>query len=238
MKNVLITGASGDIGGQIAKSFLAKGYFAILIYNAHTPKIEHKNVCAFKCDLTNEYELELTIKKIYSKFGHVDCLINCAGVSLFGQIQDLTEQQYQFVLDSNLKSAMFATKYVSKIMIGQKSGKIINISSMWGKVGASVESVYSASKGALNAFTLAIAKELAPSGICVNAVCPGLIKGKMNAHLNKAEIGALVESTPLGRIGTPKDVADLVVFLASDKANFITGQIISVDGGLGGNSAF
>lgn len=238
MKTVVITGASGDIGTEIANSFLRLGYFTILIYHNHAPKINHKNSQAYKCDLTNEQEIEKVTSSILNKFHRIDCLVNCAGVSLVGQIQDLTEQQYNYVLNSNLKSAIFVTKYISKNMIYNKSGTIINISSMWGKVGASVESVYSASKGAINAFTLALSKELAPSGITVNAVCPGLIKSKMNNHLSLQEIDELIASTPLGRIGTPQDVANLVTFLASDQASFITGQIISVDGGFGNNSAF
>ena len=238
MKNVIITGASGDIGSKIASEFLALNYNAILIYNTHKPTVSHKNAFCFKCDLTHEKEVEQLVLEIVKKFKTIDCLINCAGVSLFGQIQDLTEQQFEYVINSNLKSAVFTTKYVAKNMIQNKCGKIINISSMWGKVGASVESVYSASKGAINAFTLALSKVLAPSGITVNAVCPGLIKGKMNSHLSKDELNELILSTPLGRIGTPEDVANLVTFLSSNKADFITGQIISVDGGFANNSAF
>ena len=160
------------------------------------------------------------------------CLVNCAGVAQYKQIQDVTGEDFDFVINSNLKSAVLVTKYVAKNMISNKCGRIINISSMWGKVGASVEALYSASKGALNTLTLSLAKELAPSGITVNAVCPGLIDTKMNSNLTEADKQALVDDTPLGRIGLPKDVANAVEFFASDKASFITGQLLSVDGGL------
>ena len=135
-------------------------------------------------------------------------------------------------MNNNFLSSLLTTKFVSKNMISNKYGKIINISSMWGVVGASMESLYSASKGAINTLTLSLAKELGPSNITVNAICPGLIDTKMNNCLNEDDKLAIVESTPLGRIGKPEDVANLVKFLTSDKASFITGQIITIDGGL------
>ena len=158
-------------------------------------------------------------------------MINCAGKSKFQQIQDTTEKDFYEIIDNNLKSTIMLTSAVSKHMISEQNGKIINISSMWGKVGASMESLYSASKGAINTFTLALAKELGPSNITVNAICPGLIDTKMNNNLSKETIQEIVDNTPVGRIGKPKDVATLTEFLISEKANFITGQIISVDGG-------
>ncbi|MCQ2564327.1 MAG: SDR family oxidoreductase, partial [Clostridia bacterium] len=158
--------------------------------------------------------------------------INCAGVSLIKQVQDTTEMDYNFVMDSNVKSAILLTSAVSKNMIHNEYGKIVNISSMWGKVGASMESLYSASKGAINSFTLSLAKELGSSNINVNAICPGLIDTKMNAHLTKDDVAEIVSATPLDRIGKPEDVANLTYFLCSEEANFITGQIITIDGGL------
>ena len=124
------------------------------------------------------------------------------------------------------------TSKVAKYMIAEKYGKIVNISSIWGNVGSSMESLYSASKGAINTLTLALAKELSPSNINVNAICPGLIDTKMNKDLKKEDIKSIVDSTPLGRIGKAKDVANLVEFLSSEKSDFITGQIITIDGGL------
>ena len=126
---------------------------------------------------------------------------------------------------------MLLTAHISKNMISNQSGKIVNISSMWGTVGSSMESLYSASKGAINTLTLSLAKELGPSNITVNSICPGLIDTKMNDSLSEETIKSIIDNTPLGRIGTPKDVANLVDFLISEKANFITGQIITIDGG-------
>ena len=231
MKNVLITGASGGIGSELVKRFAQNQCQVIAIYNTHKPA-KQKNVDLYKCNLAKESEINKVLPQIIIKYGKIDCLVNCAGVSQFKQIQDITAEDIDTVLNSNLKSAILVTKYIAKNMISHKAGSIINISSMWGVVGASVESVYSASKGAINALTLSLAKELAPSGITVNAVCPGLINTKMNSNLNTQAINDLVASTPLRRFGTPEDVANAVEFLTSEKASFITGQLLVVDGGL------
>ena len=171
------------------------------------------------------------ISKIIKKHKKIDILINCAGKSKFQLIQDTTEADYYEIFDNNIKSAIMLTSAVAKNMINHQKGNIINISSMWGIVGSSMESLYSASKGAMNTFTLALAKELGPSHINVNAICPGLINTKMNENLSTETIQGIVENTPLGRIGNAKDIANLVEFLISEKASFITGQIITVDGG-------
>lgn len=239
MKTVLITGASGDIGSAISRAFARKKYRLLLIYNKNKDRIQSlveelskkTEVEAYKCDLTIDNEVHIMIDYFLSKYEEIDCLINCAGISHFNLIQDETSRDYDKVFDTNMKSAFLTTKYVAKSMISAKHGRIINISSMWGRVGSSMESLYSASKGAMNSFTLSLAKELGPSGITVNAICPGLIESKMNAHLDKTTINDIIEDTPMRRIGTPKDVANLTLFLASDEAEFITGQIISVDGG-------
>ena len=240
-KVAVITGASGDIGSAIALNLAQSGYTHMaLIYKSNkTNALNLKslleancNAEIFKCDLTNEKETEDIVNKIINKFNQIDCLVNCAGVSHFQQIQDTTEQDYNKVFNNNIKSTILITKFVSKNMISAKSGKIVNISSIWGSVGASVESLYSASKGAVNTLTLALAKELAPSGINVNCICPGFIKGKMNSTLSSSAIQNIINSTPLMRAGLPDDVANLVSFLCSSKSDFITGQIITVDGGL------
>ena len=239
MKTFLITGASGGIGSSIAKTLAKKGNNLILVYNTNKKAIEQleKNlstkceVFIHKCDLTNELEIKSMVQNIIKSHKKIDCLINCAGIAHFEQIQDTTNQSFYKVIDNNLKSVVLLTASVSKHMISEKSGKIINISSMWGVVGSSMESLYSASKGAINALTLSLAKELGPSNITVNAICPGLIDTKMNKSLSQETINNVVEETPLQRIGKPQDVANLVEFLSSDKSNFITGQIITVDGG-------
>ena len=233
MKNIIITGASGDIGKEIANTLKAEDTNLILVYNRHSIKNWSKkiNVDCYKVDLTNNEEVFKFFSTIKAKYKHIDVLINCAGVSMIKQIQDYTNKDYDFVMDNNFKSTFLITKYISKLMIENKNGSIVNISSMWGKVGASMESLYSASKGAINSFTLALSKELGPSNVRVNAVCPGLIDTKMNKNLDKTAIDEIVYNTPLNRIGTPVDVANLVKFLVSEKSSFITGQIITVDGG-------
>ena len=239
MKNIIITGASGGIGKEIVKTLAKKNTRLIVLYNTNSTEVESlKNnleqtceIVVYKCNLTNAENIEKMVEHIVNNFKTIDVLINCAGISKIQQIQDTTEQDYYEVMDTNLKSVILLTALISKNMISNKSGKIVNISSMWGTVGASMESLYSASKGAINALTLSLAKELGPSNITVNAICPGLIDTKMNNSLGKETINSIVEETPLGRIGKPKDVANLVEFLISNKASFITGQIITVDGG-------
>ena len=236
MKTILLTGASGGIGREIATTLANKKHNLILVYNSNKPTVENlEKKCAvdiFKCDLTNEEQIKTLVNKIIKKYKKIDVLINCAGVSKFQQIQDTTEFDFYNVINNNLKSTILLTAAVTKHMIREQSGKIVNISSMWGNVGSSMECLYSASKGAINTLTLSLAKELGPSNINVNAICPGLIDTKMNQSLTKSDIKAIVDSTPLGRIGLPKDIANAVDFLISDKASFITGQILTIDGGL------
>lgn len=236
MKNILITGASGDIGLAIAKQ-LAKNRLFLIYNNNEKPLKELQNklkgceIEIYKCDLTNTNNVKFLVDEIIAKHKKIDCLINCAGVSINKLIQDCTEADYDYILNNNFKSVVNTTKFVAKHMISEKYGRIVNISSIWGVVGASMESLYSASKGAINSFTLSLAKELGFSGITVNAVCPGFIDTKMNKMYSKPDIAEIVDETPMSRIGKPKDVANLVEFLVSDKASFITGQIIRVDGG-------
>ena len=234
MKTILITGASGDIGFEISKTFAKQKNNLILIYNKNKPNTSEFKNCSvelFQCDLTNVNQLDLIMQKIFAKHKKIDVLVNCAGISKFQQIQDTTENDYIEVFDANFKSTVLLTSKVSKHMISEQKGNIINISSMWGVVGSSMESLYSASKAAMNNLTLSLAKELGPSNINVNAVCPGLIDTKMNKNLTRETINEIKSNTPLNRIGKAKDVANLVEFLASEKASFITGQIIVIDGG-------
>lgn len=238
MKTILLTGASGGIGAEIAHTLDNKKNNLILVYNKNLTSIEYllkqikkANVKVFQCDLTNVNQIKTMLETIIKTFGSIDILINNAGISKFQQIQDTSEEDYLQVFDNNLKSVIMLTALVSKHMISTQYGRIVNISSMWGVVGASMESLYSASKGAINTFTKSLAKELGPSNITVNSVCPGLINTKMNNNLSKETIDEIINNTPLNKIGTPQDVANLVNFLISDKASFITGQIITIDGG-------
>ena len=238
MKTILITGASGGIGNEIAKKFAKNKNNVILVYNKNKSSIlklqktfKNCNLIAIQCDLTNSEQINKMIEKIVKSYKKIDCLINCAGISKFQQIQDTTDADYYEVFNTNFKSILMLTSAVSKHMISEKNGKIVNISSIWGTVGSSMESLYSASKGAVNNLTLSLAKELGPSNITVNTICPGLIDTQMNTNLSSSTINDIVENTPLGRIGKPEDVAYITEFLCSDKASFITGQIITVDGG-------
>lgn len=239
-KVVLITGASGDIGSAIAKKLSTPQTIVLLTYNSNKSAVlniqkQLPNNCEseiYACNLTQANTVEKMVEYFIKKYKTIDVLVNCAGVSLLQQIQDTTEHDFNRVFNSNVKSTIFTTKCVSRHMISNKFGKIINISSVWGLVGASVESVYSASKGAINSLTLALAKELAPSGITVNCICPGFIWGKMNSCFSKEEVEEIANNIPLNRVGTPTDVANLVEFLCSENASYITGQIIAVDGGM------
>ena len=238
MKTILITGASGGIGSEIAKKFAKRNNTIILVYNKNKKIVQNMKQTfhnckleIFQCDLTNTEQINSMVAKIIKNHNKIDCLINCAGISKFQQIQDTTDEDFHKVFNTNVKSAVMLTAAVSKHMIAEQYGKIVNISSMWGVVGASMESLYSASKGAINNLTRSLAKELGPSNINVNAVCPGLIDTKMNKNLSAETVLDLVENTPISRIGKPADIANIVEFLCSDKAEFITGQVITVDGG-------
>lgn len=240
MKTVLITGASRGIGREIALKFAKNGYSIILNYNSSEQKaIEvakeveslDSRYLLYKADVADEAQVANMIDKAMQTFGHIDVLVNNAGVALSKLFQQTSATEVAKVFGVNTFGVINCTKAVVPNMIYNKQGKIINISSVWGKVGASMETIYSASKGAVIAFTLALAKELAPSNISVNCVCPGVIDTDMLLNLTNNEKEQLKEQTPLMRLGTPQDIANAVYFLASDNANFITGQVITVDGG-------
>jgi 3-oxoacyl-[acyl-carrier protein] reductase len=163
--------------------------------------------------------------------GKIDILINNAGISHIGLFMDATEEEIQRVMSTNLLGAIYLTKHVIKDMMLRKNGNVINISSMWGEVGASCEVLYSTAKGGLNLFTKALAKEVAPSNIRVNAISPGVIDTKMNSFLGEEEKISLEEEIPLGRFGKPSEIGKLAVFLCSEDSSYITGQIIRADGG-------
>jgi 3-oxoacyl-[acyl-carrier protein] reductase len=175
------------------------------------------------------------VQRLFAKaeatFGSVNLLVNNAGIAHFGLLTDISAAEWRRIFATNVDGAFFCTQAALPNMIHQKSGCIINISSIWGLVGASCEVAYSAGKGALIAMTKALAKEVGPSGIRVNCVAPGVIDTAMNSALSTADMDALLDETPLGMLGHPEDIAETVAFLASDKAKFITGQIISPNGG-------
>ena len=225
MKKALITGASRGIGRAIAEK-LKKEYDLFLICQNNTSMMSDLPGHHYTGDI-KEYEF---IKKIFEDIVTLDLLINNAGISCFGQIQDITPEKWDEVIKTDLTSVYNTCHFASKLMIRQQHGHIINISSMWGMSGASCESAYSAAKGGINAFTKALAKELAPSGVAVNALAPGVIDTDMNKHLSSAEIKELEEQIPAGRIGKPEEVAE-TVYLMAQMPVYLTGQIITIDGG-------
>nr|MBO4518310.1 SDR family oxidoreductase [Clostridia bacterium] len=239
MKTALITGASGAIGGAIAEKFIKDGYFVVGGYNENEKRVkelEKKYKDLFfgvKADLKSESEIRALYGYAEKNFGHIDALILNAGIGLYKLLTDTSLEEWDGVFSVNVRSSFLLSKLCLNEMIRRGRGKIVFISSVWGKVGASMETAYSASKAALIGLTKALAKEVSPSGICVNCVCPGVIASKMNARFSEKEMAALTAKTPVGRIGSPEEVAELCAYLCSEKADFITGQDFSVDGGFG-----
>ncbi len=242
MKVALITGASSGIGRETAKLFAQNGYFVLAHYNTNKngvdsliSELEREGISGavfgVQADFNDTRSISGMFSEIQKSFKHIDVLVNNAGVGLYKLITDTTESEWDRLFNINVKSAYTIVKLVLPEMIKRQQGKIINISSIWGNNGACMEVAYSASKSAIIGYTKALAKEVAPSGITVNCVCPGVIDTAMNKRFTDSEIQDLKNSTPLGRLGTAKDIAELICFLASDNASFITGQIITSDGG-------
>lgn len=240
MKTVLITGASRGIGKGAAVLFAQKNYNVVINYNNSEKEaaLLEESIKSFggsavciKADVSKSDEVKNMVDEVQRKFGGIDVAVNNAGISEQKLFSDITYDDWSRMFDVNVTGMFNVCKSVLPWMINQKRGKIINISSVWGMVGASCEVHYSASKAAVIGFTKALAKELGPSNIQVNCVAPGVIKTQMNAGLDTETIEALKQETPLGVIGDPVDIANTIYFLASDKSNFITGQVISPNGG-------
>ena len=228
MKTVLITGGVRGIGLAIAEKFHKKGYRVCVTYSKDEQSAtlaQEKGLEVFRADVAKEEDVVALFKKV----GNVDVLVNNAGVSLIKQIQDTTMEEFNRLFSVNVGGTFLCCREAAKGMIDKQNGLIVNISSVWGEVGASCESVYSASKAALIGFTKALAKELGWSGVRVNCISPGVIDTPMNAHFSQAEMEALKEEIPMGRIGVGEDIAKAVLFL--EENDYITGIDIPVNGG-------
>lgn len=238
-KTVLITGSSRGIGKAIAIKYAKKGYNVVinciknkdLLENVKKEIESYQVSCyAFVGDIGDYNTAAHLFQEIKKLYGHVDVLINNAGISHVGLLSDMTLDTWNKLINNNLTSVFNCCKLAIPDMVQQQSGKIVNISSVWGNVGASCEVAYSTTKGGINAFTKALAKELAPSNIQVNAIACGAIDTEMNHFLTDEELVALVEDIPAGRLGTAEEVADFV-YSITHKNQYLTGQIISLDGG-------
>lgn len=235
MKKVLVTGGSRGIGRACVEYFSKCGYEVAFIYSSNdlaAKEVESScGALAIKADISSSKDAESAVSYAIDKMGGIDILINNAGISQIKLFTDVTDDDWEKMLSVNLSGAFYITRAAVKGMISGKFGRIINIGSMWGKCGASCEVHYSAVKSGIRGMTMALAKELGPSGITVNCIEPGVIDTDMNAELDDNALTELCDETPLGRIGRPEEVAYLAEFLASDKASFITGQCIGIDGG-------
>lgn len=234
--NALITGASRGIGRAIAEALAADGYDLILTcrnsigeletFAAYLSEQYGISVCAERVDM----KVSADVRELFEGISDLDVLVNNAGISHIGLLQDMADEEWDDVIGTNLSSAFYTCKHAIPIMLRKHSGRILNISSVWGNVGASLETAYSASKGGLNAFTKALSKELAPSSIAVNAIACGVVDTDMNAVFSPEDMDELKKEIPADRIGTPEEVAKLVSLVLKAPL-YMTGQVITLDGG-------
>lgn len=240
-KIALITGGSRGIGAACVRAFAEDGYAVAFLYNhseakaqslVQTLRADGRDVSAYRCDLADPDQVKTVIADILRTYRRIDTLVNCAGIAHIGLFTDMTEDEWDHLFAVNVRSAFSVTRAVLPGMISTQKGSIVNVGSMWGEVGASCEVAYSATKAALIGMTKALAKEVGPSGVRVNCVTPGVIDTDMNASLTEDDRAALSDETPLGRIGEAAEVAKTILFLCSEGASFITGQIVGVSGGL------
>ena len=236
MRKVLITGGSRGIGAAAVRAFTHNGdrvaFFYRSNHEAAAAIAAETGAIAIPCDISSPDAVREGLAAARAALGDdPTVLVSNAGISHVGLSRDMHDDEWRSVLDTNLSAAFYLAREVQPAMIRAREGRIVFIGSMWGKIGASCEVAYSAAKAGLRGLTMALAKELGPSGITVNCIEPGVIATDMNRHLDEAALAALAEETPLGRIGVPHEVAAAILFLAAPEASFITGQCLGVDGG-------
>ena len=243
MKTALITGAGGAIGTACAVGFAQSGYALALNFNNSKEQTERLSLTlsesyrvpafAVGADISDPAQVRDMVQKAVSELGHIDVLINNAGIAQQKLFTEITDEDWMKMRGVNLDGVFYTCREVLKTMIPRHSGAIVNISSVWGQTGASCEVHYSAAKAGVIGLTKALAKEVGLSGIRVNCIAPGVIRSQMLKSFTEEDLSALCDETPLCRLGTPKEVADAAVFLASSRAAFITGQTLGVNGGFG-----
>lgn len=236
MSKVLIIGGSCGIGAEAVRQFKAAGHDVVFTF--HKSELDadalrqETGATPVRCDVKYSDSVRIAVEKAVSVLGQIDVLICNAAIADFNLIHEIEESRWEEIIDTDLNGVFYCIRYVLPSMISRKDGCIITVGSMWGQVGASCEVAYSAAKAGVIGLTKALAKEAGPSGVRVNCVSPGMIDTEMNAAVDEAAVEAIKEETPLCRIGDPAEVAKAMLFLASDDASFITGQVIAVNGGL------
>ena len=237
-KIIIVTGASRGIGKEIAKTLAKEGHTVIANYNKSEKeaqklkeelKKENKEIEIYKADISKEEEIKKMVEYTIKKYKKIDILINNAGIDKIQLSTEVTKKDWDEIINTNLYGTFYITQQVTKNMIQNKKGKVINISSIWGQIGASMEVVYSISKAGVDGLTKALAKELGPSGIQVNSIAPGFIQTEMNTDFSKEEIDNIKEEIPLQKLGESADIAKCIKWLIDD--SYVTGQVISINGG-------
>lgn len=237
MFTALITGGSRGIGAAAVRAFCAAGYRTAFFYfrseEAAHMLAKETGAYAIRCDVRDSSSVNAACAEAQKLLSHIDVLVNNAGIAQQKLFTDITDDDWRSMLDTNLSGAFYASRAVLPDMISRRYGRIINVGSIWGQVGASCEVHYSAAKAGLIGLTKGLAKEVGLSGVTVNCICPGVIETDMLSSFTKEDLAALAEETPVGRLGTPQDIAHSLLWLADEKAGFVTGQIIGVNGGFG-----
>lgn len=235
MRTALITGGSRGIGAACVRAFATDGYRVAFLYRSAREQAEalarETGAVALQADVADSTQVNAACEQALTCLGHIDALVNNAGVSLVKLLQDVTDNEWAHVLGANLTGTFYVTRAIIPGMISRQGGRIVNISSIWGMVGGSLEAAYSASKAGVLGLTKALAKELGPSGVTVNAIAPGATRTDMMACYDEATLRDIADETPLGRLAEPEEIARAALWLCSDNASMVTGQILSISGG-------